>query len=412
MTLNESFRYRADGLLCCDDVPLGDIAAAVGTPVYVYSQRRMLHNYRQIRDAFAPLNAHLHYSAKANGSLSILRTLIEAGAGIDTVSGGEIFRALRAGAQPAQIVFAGVGKTREELRYAVEQGVGWINIENSGEAALLNDIAGLLGRTVRVALRFNPDVMAHTHKHIATGHGGSKFGLTAAAVQSLLAEQVQFPCLKFEGIHVHIGSQLHDTDATVEAVRAALALVAPYEAIHTIDIGGGLPAQYMPGESLPQPAVFAQALAPLLRGYAVILEPGRSIIADAGVLLTQVLYRKAQFVIVDAGMTELIRPMLYEAQHDIVPLRHADSAGDPVQIVGPVCESTDVLATDRQLGAVQAGDGLAVLGAGAYGMVMASNYNARPRPAEVMVMEDGHTWRVIRQRETWDDLIRGETGVS
>jgi diaminopimelate decarboxylase len=375
----------------------------------------MLHNYHQIRDAFAPLNAHLHYSAKANGSLSILRTLIEAGAGIDTVSGGEIFRALRAGAQPSQIVFAGVGKTREELRYAVEQGVGWINIENVGEAALLNDIAGLLGKTVRVALRFNPDVMAHTHKHIATGHGGSKFGLTAAAVQALLAEQGQFPCLKFEGIHVHIGSQLHDTDATVEAVQAALALVAPYEAIRTIDIGGGLPARYMPGEALPQPEAFAEALAPLVRGYAVILEPGRSIIADAGALLTQVLYRKAQggrhFVIVDAGMTDLIRPMLYEAQHDIVPLKRADSASDSVDVVGPVCESTDVLATDRRLGEVQPGDGLAVLGAGAYGMVMASNYNARRRPAEVMVMEDGHTWRVIRQRETWDDLIRGETGA-
>jgi len=412
--LDDHFRYRA-GELTCDALPVRAIVEAVGTPVYIYSLKGALANLHRLQIAFAPLGAHVHYSAKANGNLSVLRALIEAGAGIDCVSGGEIFRALQAGAGPAQIVLAGVGKTPEELRMAVEQGVGWVNVENFAECALLEHYAAALGRTQRVALRLNPDVSASTHRHIATGHGGAKFGLTAEVVRDLLDHQGDYPHLRFEGIHIHIGSQLGDTAATLQAVQEVLKIAREYPSIRTIDIGGGLPVAYQPGQTMPQPEVFAQALTPLLTGYDVILEPGRSIIASAGILVARVLYRKEQgghtFVVLDAGMTELIRPALYEAHHEIVPLvQPADGAPrETVEVVGPVCETTDALAHARSLPPLAPGDAVAFLTAGAYGYVMASNYNARPRPAEVVVDPDGQTWRIARPRETWDDLIRGES---
>jgi diaminopimelate decarboxylase len=329
------------------------------------------------------------------------------------------------------IVFAGVGKTANELYFAIDQNIGWINVENADEAYLLNAIAGTAGKTVRVALRFNPDVTANTHPHIATGHGGAKFGLAADAIRSLLDRRRETPNLRYEGIHVHVGSQLHDTVGTVEAVRAARDLIAPYPFITTIDIGGGLPALYQPDESLPTPATFAAALQPLLQGYHVILEPGRSIIADAGLLIARVLYVKEQgghtFLIMDTGMTELIRPALYNAHHaiaplnlsgnsqlDKLPLSHTGeewgSGGErqTYTVVGPVCETTDVLARNVPLPPVHAGDCLAILSSGAYGMVMASNYNARPRAPEVVVTEDGERWRISRRRETWSDLMQYE----
>lgn len=409
--LNESFHYQGNQLYC-DSVRIADIAAEVGTPVYIYSLRRMLANLVRVRAAFAPLNAHIHYSAKANANLSILRAIVGADAGIDAVSAGEIYRALRAGAKAEDIVFAGVGKTADELRYAVEQGVGWFNIENVNELRLLNAIAAERGVRVRVALRFNPNVMANTHKHIATGHGGAKFGLSEHVIRQILASQTDYTNTRIEGIHLHIGSQLHDTAATVQAVEAALELIAPYPTIRTVDIGGGLPVPYRPDETLPAYESFAAELAPLLKGYEVILEPGRSIVADAGILVMRVLYLKDQgegtFAITDAGMTELIRPALYEAHHEIVPLCQRDTEPVQAHVVGPVCETTDVLGRNVSLPGVQPGDLLAALTAGAYGMVMASNYNARPRPAEVVVSEDGTTWRIARRRETWDDLIAAE----
>lgn len=410
--LNESFHFQ-DGALFADAVPVADIAAQVGTPFYLYSLPRALANYRRIREAFAGLRTHIHYSAKANGNLSILRALIEAGAGIDTVSAGEIHRALTAGATPDQIVFAGVGKTPEELRYGVEQGVGWFNVENVAECALLEQFASEAGRTVRVALRFNPDVVANTHHHIATGHGGAKFGLSAEAIRGLLNRQAEYPHLRFEGIHIHIGSQLHDTDATEQAVKTTLALIADYPNIRTLDLGGGLPTPYRPGEELPPPDSFAEMLAPLVKDYEVILEPGRSVIADAGILVMRVLYHKAHggqnFLIADAGMTELIRPALYEAHHEIIPVTpRRDAAAETYQLVGPVCETTDVLARDVSLPHPETGDLLAALTAGAYGMVMASNYNTRPRPAEVVIEPDGRSWRIARRRETWADLLAAE----
>ncbi len=409
--LNSSIRYE-QGRLVCDGVALADIAAQAGTPVYVYSTIRMLSNLRRIQAAFP--NAHIHYSAKANANLSILKTLIDAGAGIDAVSAGEIHRALLAGARPENIVFAGVGKTGQELFYALSRGVGWFNVENVEELRLLNSMVGTAISSARVALRLNPDVAANTHRHIATGHGKAKFGLNADTIRSILTHQDDYPNLRFKGIHIHIGSQLHDADGTKAALRAALDLIDPFPEITTVNLGGGLPVAYSADDSLPSVESFAASILPLLDGYDVILEPGRSIIADAGLLVARVQYVKdqggAKFAILDAGMTELIRPALYEAHHEIVPLVEKDGARELFQVVGPVCETTDVLGRDVSLPPLAAGDCLAMLTAGAYGMVMASNYNARPRPPEVVVGVDGGTWYIARRRETWDDLVAAEMG--
>ena len=411
--LNTSIRYQ-DDQLWCDFIPVTEIVAQTGTPTYIYSLRRAHDNLERIRAAFAGLDAHIHYSAKANANLALLRSLIQAGTGIDTVSAGEIHRALLAGAKAQTIVFAGVGKTRDEIRYALEIGVGWFNVENVDECQHINDLARDSGQSpVQIALRLNPDVTASTHPYIATGHGGAKFGLTAETIHHLLARQADYPHLDFAGIHVHIGSQLHDTAATRTAVEIALELIAPYPAIRTVNIGGGLPVAYQPGHDIPPFESFAAALKPLLADYTVLLEPGRSIIADAGILVTRVLYVKKQagqtFLITDSSMAELIRPALYQAHHEIVPVvRSNEAAPQPVNIVGPVCETTDVLGRDIPLPPVQSGDLLAILTAGAYGMVMASNYNARPRPPEIVVAEDGKSWQIARQRETWDDMLRGE----
>jgi diaminopimelate decarboxylase len=410
MSLNASIHYLNE-TLAVHNVPVAEIANAVGTPLYIYSLRRALNNYERIQKAYAHLDHHIHYSAKANATLAVLRTLIQAGAGIDCVSGGEIFKALKAGAKPEHIVYAGVGKSPEEIQYALEQGVGWFNVENVAELAFINQFAANLGRDdVKVALRLNPEVTANTHRYIATGHGGAKFGLTFETIAHLLAKQSDYPKLKFSGLHVHVGSQLGDTQATVTGVEKALELLTPYENMRTLNIGGGMPAHY-DDKPLPDFDEFAKAVTPLVKGYTVLLEPGRSIIADAGILVSRVLYNKSQagqeMLIVDASMTELIRPALYEAKHQVVPVNQAQ-AKQRQQIVGPVCETSDVLANDVDLPDLAEGDLVAILTAGAYGSVMASNYNARPRPAEVVVNLDGTSWEIARQRETWDDLIRGE----
>lgn len=409
--LNRSIHYEG-AQLACDSVLVRDIVAQTGTPVYIYSLTRVLENFRRVQAAFP--RAHIHYSAKANANLHLLQKLIAAGAGIDAVSGGEIYRALLAGAEPEQIVFAGVGKSGQELYYAVEQNIGWFNVENVHEAHKLNTIAAEMGKTIRVALRFNPDVAANTHPHIATGHSAAKFGLTANAIRDLLARADETPNVHYAGIHIHIGSNLHDTAATAQAVRAVRELIAPYPSIRTINLGGGLPVAYTPEEALPTPDDFAATMLPLLAGYELIIEPGRSIIADAGLLVTRVLYLKEQggqhFLIVDAGMTDLIRPALYDAHHEIVPVCASESAERiPYQVVGPVCETTDVLGHNVALAPVTRGDCLALLTVGAYGMAMASNYNARPRPPEVAV--SGDSWYLVRRRETWQDLVMHELDI-
>jgi diaminopimelate decarboxylase len=411
--LNESIHY-VEGDLFCDSIPIAQIAAVCGTPSYVYSLRRIIENYDRIKSAFADFNAHIHYSAKANANLALLKTLIDHGAGIDAVSAGEIYKALNAGAKPENIVFAGVGKTKAELRYAIEKRIGWFNIENGDECRYINDLAAEHNQTARVALRFNPDVAANTHPYIATGHGGAKFGLTAEVIQNILANQSAYPNLDFAGIHIHIGSQLHDTAATQQAINAALRLIAPYPSIRAVNIGGGLPVAYSPDDVMPSIEDFAATLKPLLRDYTVLLEPGRSIVADAGILVTQILYVKQQagqtFYIVDASMSELIRPALYQAKHAVVAVKcDQTDQHNAITVVGPVCETADVLGSNIDLPQMNPGDLLAILDTGAYGMAMSSNYNARPRPAEIVVSADGDSWRIARPRETWNDLIRGES---
>ena len=413
MVFNSSIRYVADSLFV-DDVDVDRISDESGTPVYIYSLKRVLDNLSRLREAFAPLNARIHFSVKANGNLKILSALHEHGAGFDCVSAGEIFLALGAGACGDDIVFAGVGKTRDEIVYAIAQGIGWFNAENVLELRYINDAAAAAGvDSVRVALRFNPQVAANTHPYTATGHGAAKFGLTADVIRDVLDHRNDYPHIDFAGIHLHIGSQLGDTAATLTAVDKLLDLIRPWNEIRTINLGGGFPVAYRFDAATPPLADLVAALKTRLDGYNVLLEPGRSIVADAGVLVAEVLYVKRQagqiFYIVDASMAEMIRPALYGAHHEIAPLRKTPGESFVAQVVGPVCESADVLARDRLLPALQEGDRVALLTAGAYGMTMASNYNARRRPAEVVVEESGGCWRVSRRRESFKDLVRGAT---
>ncbi|RMG84461.1 MAG: diaminopimelate decarboxylase, partial [Chloroflexi bacterium] len=295
-------------------------------------------------------------------------------------------------------------------QYALDTGVGWFNVENVTELKIINTLAGQRGRKARIALRLNPNVTANTHPYIATGHGGAKFGMTEEVITNILARQTEYPHVDIQGVHIHIGSQLGDAEATLQALNKALSIIQPYTNINTVNIGGGLPVAYHPDETVPDIAAFANAIAPSLTDYTVLLEPGRSIVADAGVLITRVLYTKEQggqqFVIIDASMSDLIRPALYQAYHHIVPVHASDEDITLKQVVGPVCETADIIGRDIALPNVQEGDLLAILTAGAYGMVMASNYNARPRPAEVVVQ--GGVWSIARHRETWEDLVRLE----
>lgn len=412
MVFNSSIRF-VDARLMIDDLPVDAIARELETPVYVYSLKRVRKNYRRVKGAFEPIGARIHYSAKANSNGAILRALIEEGAGIDAVSGGEIARALQAGAAAQDIVFAGVGKTVAEIASAVELGIGWFNVENELELQYINDAAASVGaEKVQVALRFNPEVSANTHPHLATGHGSAKFGLSAGAIGDALEQPERYPCLSICGIHVHIGSQLGDSAATVQAIARTKQLIEPYPEIHTINLGGGLPVAYRHDQTIPTLENLVSEVAPHLHGYQVLLEPGRAIVADAGILVATVLYVKEQagkiFYVVDASMAELIRPALYGAQHEIIPLVQSDDERVVAQVVGPVCESADVLAQDREMTRLKVGDQVAIMTAGAYGMAMASNYNSRMRPAEVVVAADGDSWSVSRRRESIQDLMRFE----
>ena len=408
------FHDRA-GPWWCDGVPIDDLVETYGTPRYVYSRDRVTANYRLVVDAFEALKAHVHYSVKANGNAAILRLLRDLGSGFDVVSGGELFRVLRVGADPATIVFAGVGKTEAELAYALKQRVGWINVESAQELAALERLAGALHQSQTVALRINPAIEAETHPHIATGGHRSKFGLDPDEARSILAQPDRFPHLDIAGLHVHIGSQLASPDRTVEAMRRVLEL-ADGHPVRMLDVGGGFPVAYHPEETPPSPSAFAGALQPLLIGFErstaieIIVEPGRSIVADAGALIAEVQYIKQRegrrIVVVDASMTDLIRPALYAAYHQIVAIHRGRPIDVPTDIVGPVCESADVLGVDRALPELQRGDLVLILTTGAYGAAMASNYNSRPRAAEAMV--EGSTHRLIRRRETWDDLVAPE----
>jgi diaminopimelate decarboxylase len=403
-----AFTY-IDGTLACDGVAVDTITERFGTPLYIYSAATIRERVARVRDAFAALQPEIYYAVKANGNLAILKLLRGLGVGFDIVSGGELARALAAGADPKAIAFAGVGKTNAEMNVALEAGVGWFNVESSDEATRLNALAVACGLRARVALRLNPDVEPDTHRHIRTGGAASKFGLPLDQAHALAQRWSDFPALDLHGAHIHIGSQMAAAGPWRAALDAMLGFVEAYSSITHVDLGGGLPVSYTDAAA-PDPATFAaplvERLQPFVGRLTIGLEPGRYLVAESGLLVTEVQAVKTmagrRLAVVDTGMHHLIRPMLYEASHRIWPVRTAEALG-PADVVGPICESTDVLDRDVRLPALEYGDLLAVRDVGAYGFSMASNYNAQPRPAEVLV--DGGEARLVRRRETADDLM-------
>jgi diaminopimelate decarboxylase len=407
--------YR-EQTLYSEDVALADIARREGTPAYVYSRATMVEKFRAYEEAFGDVPHRVCYAVKANSNLAILKLLAEAGAGFDIVSGGELFRVLKAGADPAGVIFSGVGKTAQELDYALEHRIRSFNCESEPELALLDSLAARRGVQARVALRVNPDVDAVTHPYISTGLRKHKFGIDITEAEAVYESAKALGNLILEGVSCHIGSQILDIAPMLEVFDKMLALVECLRRkglpIRSLDLGGGLGVPYKPGENAPDIRDYVHAMCERVQGHGleILIEPGRSIVAEAGVLLTRVLYRKAngdrQFVIVDAGMNDLIRPALYHSHHEIVPLRQNQAGTITADVVGPVCESGDFLARGREVANVMPGDVLAVCTAGAYGFVAASNYNSRPRAPEILV--EGGKYRVIRKRESYEDLIRGE----
>ena len=409
--------HRQAGALCCDGVPLADLAAQHGTPLYVYSAATIAARYRAVDDAFHPHPHAMHYALKANSTLAIARLLRTLGACADANSGGEIEVALRAGYIPAQIVFTGVGKTDAELAQAIDLGVKTINAESAGELARIDAIARRGGTPARVALRVNPDIDARSHPHISTGRGINKFGIPLSDVRALCRSVASWPGLQIVGLHVHVGSQILDLEPLRRAATALVALARELRddgtSVEHLDLGGGLGISYQ-GQPAPSAADYAAALLPIVResGASIILEPGRAIVGPAGALVARVVDIKPQsggkqFMILDAGMTELIRPMLYGAFHRIEPVCWRDAPAALYDVVGPLCESSDTLGTDRTLPSQQVGELMAILDAGAYASVMASNYNRRTLPAEAMVQDGRAT--IIRRRQTIDDLVALET---
>jgi diaminopimelate decarboxylase len=409
--------HRPDIALFCDGVALTDLGAAAGTPLYVYSASTIVSRYRAIDDAFRSYPHALHYALKANSTLAIARLIRGLGSGADANSGGEIDVALRAGFIPAQIVFTGVGKTAAELTQAIDLGVKTINAESEGELERIDVLARERQTRARVALRVNPDIDARSHPHISTGLKANKFGIAVDAVRDICRRARRLDGLEIVGLHTHVGSQITDLDPLRRAAQAVVALSRELRddgiSIDHLDLGGGLGVSY-DGSAVPSADDYAAALLPAVKdsGLAIILEPGRNIVAPAGALLSRVVDVKDRpdgkvFVILDAGMTELMRPMLYGAFHRIEPVEASTAPDSLCDIVGPLCESSDTLGKDRRMARPAVGDLMAVLDAGAYGAVMASNYNRRPMPAEVLV--DGSTWSVIRRRQTIDDLLALET---
>ena len=397
----------------CDGVALDGIAAAAGTPLYVYSAATIAGRYRAIDEAFAGYPHAIHYALKANSTLAITRLIRELGGNADANSGGEIDVALRAGFIPTQIVFTGVGKTMAELGQAIDLGVRTINVESAGEIERVDALSRERSTRTKIAIRINPDVDAKTHPHISTGLKTNKFGIAIGDVAALCAHARGLAGVEVVGLHAHIGSQITDLEPLTRAAAALVALACELAAAGTriehLDLGGGLGVSY-DGSRVPTAHEYASAVLPIVRrsGLAIVLEPGRQIVAPAGALLTRVVDVKDAgagrlFVVMDAGMTELIRPMLYNAFHRIEPVLQTGAAPTQCDIVGPLCESSDTLGKDRTLPRPEVGELYAILDTGAYGSVMASNYNRRLLPAEVMV-EDGKA-RLIRRRQTLDDVL-------
>lgn len=408
------FQFKGKELFA-EDIPVKRLAQKFGTPLYIYSQRTIERHVNAYREAFRDTGHIICYAVKANSNLSILRLLGRMGCGADVISGGELFRALRAGIKPERIVYAGVGKTESEIRYALKSGILMFNVESSEELKEINRIAGTMKKKAPVALRVNPDIDAMTHPYISTGLKKHKFGIPMdeALENYLLARELKN--IEIIGIHKHIGSQITEVRPFVDALKSILLLLDELHSrgikIKYIDMGGGLGIPYK-DEEPPHPSELAGEVKKLLKGrnLTLIVEPGRSIIGNAGILVTKVLYHKKtkekNFIIVDAGMNDLIRPTLYGAYHEIVPVERKNSEKIIADIVGPICESGDFFAKDREIETPEQGDFLAIMSAGAYGFSMSSNYNSRPRAAEVLVK--GKRAVLIRKRETYQDLIRGE----
>lgn len=408
------FSYK-DGILYCEEVPLEEIAKEVGTPLYVYSYRTLERHYEVFNEALKDLNHLICYSVKANSNLAVIRTFAQKGAGADVVSGGELFRALKAGVAPNRIVFSGVGKSPEELRYALEVGVLMINVESEEELRLLAGLAAEKGTRAPMSIRVNPDVDPLTHPYVSTGLRSSKFGLEMKKAYELFLWASRSPNLEVMGLSCHIGSQITELGPFLEAFGKIkeffLSLKEAGLNIRFVDLGGGLGITYR-DEDPPHPSEYGKALCELVRemNCTFVFEPGRVLVGNAGVLVTKVLYRKEnggkRFVVVDAAMNDLIRPTLYKAYHEILPCKLEERPRIKVDIVGPICETGDYLARDREIAEPMPGELLAVMSAGAYGFSMSSNYNSRPRAAEVMVK--GDSFWVVRKREDYEDLIRGE----
>ena len=431
-----SFRYRKS-TLHCENVDLAEVAAAHGTPVYVYSAETILDHYRRLHAALGGIDHLICYAVKANSNLAILNLLARERSGFDIVSAGELFRVTRAAGRPESCTFAGVGKSQAEIEFALRQGVMSFNVESEGELELINAIAGEMHRRAPIALRVNPDVAAGGHKYISTGTSENKFGVALERALEVYAAAARLPHVRIHGVQMHIGSQITDAATFVQAVKKMAPLAAELKAIYGIEfcsVGGGLGIVYKsslesgpeawwqqePGASASLSVEeYAQAIVPALAplGLRILLEPGRFMVGNAGVLLTRVQYLKAtasgkKFVIVDAGMNDLIRPALYQGYHEIVPVREP-AAADPrekADVVGPVCESGDFFAQDRVLPPLRPGDLAALMSAGAYGFSMASNYNSRPLPAEILV-SNGQA-HLVRERQTFHDLVRGERLVA
>ncbi|GMV51063.1 MAG: Diaminopimelate decarboxylase [Nitrospirae bacterium] len=410
------FQYK-QGELYCEEVPLSRVAKEVGTPCYVYSHNTLVQHFRTYDGAFKDIPHIVAFAMKSNSNLAVLRLMAKEGSGVDIVSGGELFRALKAGVPAEKIVFAGVGKSPEEIRDALKANILMFNVESSAELQAINEVAASLGVRARVALRINPDIDPKTHPYISTGLKKSKFGIAADRAIEEFKLAASFSYIEVVGLHAHIGSQLTQVTPFVEALKKVLGMVQALAEqgipIRYLNIGGGLGITYL-DETPPHPKDLAAAISPLVRDLkcVLIMEPGRVIVGNAGVLVTKVLYTKTgetkRFLIVDAAMNDLIRPSLYDAYHDIRPLseRVAQAQKQTVDVVGPVCESGDFLAKDRALPEMSEGDLMAVMSAGAYGFVMSSNYNSRPRVPEVLVQ--GGQFHVIRSRERYEDLVRGE----
>ena len=409
-----SYFIARGGELCAEEVGLASIAEQFSTPCYVYSRAALTAALKQFTDGFAGHDHLICYAVKANSNLAVLNTFARLGAGFDIVSGGELARVLAAGGDPGKVVFSGIGKTADELRMALQVDIFCFNIESESELDRLNEVAGTMGKKAPISLRVNPDVDAKTHPYISTGLKNNKFGVAYDAAFDLYVKAANMPNIEIHGVDCHIGSQLTELSPFLAALDRVLLLVDRLETagihISHLDLGGGVGIRYR-DETPPEIAVYAQALLTRLAGrkFKLLFEPGRALVGNAGVLLTRVEYLKRgeakNFAIIDAAMNDLMRPALYDAWHDIVPVEPRIGSTECFEIVGPVCESGDFLGHDRDL-CIEQGDLLAVMSAGAYGMSMSSNYNTRPRAAEVMV--DGNAVYLVRERETIADLLASE----